>query len=659
MSTSESSGTDDSVEAHVSSLARGRRSKVWEHFEQNLVDVDGELKAVCRYCQLKLGTKSGTSSLRSHIAEYCPSIEDPVRQRFILSKNKQPPGDLFVFDNEICYDRMLKFCIHAEIPFLKFEDPYLQPWIDSLQPVFKVPKRQTLRKKCFNKYEDMKKDLRNELQNLDSRVCLTSDMWTSTQNLGYMAITAHFINSDFKLKKKIISFREVKYPHTGNAIEEAIVSSLIDWGTRDKIFTLTLDNASNNTSACDELISNYKQDLLFEGEHLQVRCCAHILNLLVQDGMKIIHASINKIRELLKCIDSSPSRIQAFNEIANMMGLAPKSGISLDIPNRWNSTYDMLTEALTYRSVLSSYANQFLENCPTEEEWDRADGICKFLKAFEELTRVVSADRKPTAHKFLHVLLCIRKALKNPGWQTSEVLKELAAAMCVKFDKYWEPNEHCTEPNPKKKRKKDIEINLALIIATVLDPRRKGDYLDFYYEKVSTRDDQIDTRVQHVLEWMRKYFAEYEQLVNRIGSTQTSHPSQSSSTVAGSPIVGRKELDEEFEQYKSRRKGRAAKSELDTYLDEESEKDTGDFDVLAWWKGRAQKFPVLSAMARDFLAIPLSTVSSESAFSCGGRLLGDTRSSLAPEMLEALVCAKDWLFIAKDGDEARVNHEAP
>ncbi|KAF0926754.1 hypothetical protein E2562_027370 [Oryza meyeriana var. granulata] len=45
-------------------------------------------------------------------------------------------------------------------------------------------------------------------------------------------------------------------------------------------------------------------------------------------------------------------------------------------------------------------------------------------------------------------------------------------------------------------------------------------------------------------------------------------------------------------------------------------------------------------MARDFLAIPLSTVPSESAFSCGGRILGDTRSSLTPEMLEALVAVR-------------------
>uniref|UniRef100_A0A8I7BA77 HAT C-terminal dimerisation domain-containing protein n=1 Tax=Hordeum vulgare subsp. vulgare TaxID=112509 RepID=A0A8I7BA77_HORVV len=55
-------------------------------------------------------------------------------------------------------------------------------------------------------------------------------------------------------------------------------------------------------------------------------------------------------------------------------------------------------------------------------------------------------------------------------------------------------------------------------------------------------------------------------------------------------------------------------------------------------------------MARDFLAIALSTVASEVAFSCGKRILGNSRSSLTPHMLEALVCAKDWLFIPKEGE---------
>jgi hypothetical protein len=85
----------------------------------------------------------------------------------------------------------------------------------------------------------MKMDLLIELGSLHSRVCLTSDFWTSVQNLGYMFVTAHYIKADFKLKKKIISFKKVKYRHTGITIEEALVSCLTEWGIREMVFTLT------------------------------------------------------------------------------------------------------------------------------------------------------------------------------------------------------------------------------------------------------------------------------------------------------------------------------------------------------------------------------------------------------------------------------------
>jgi len=176
------------------------------------------------------------------------------------------------------------------------------------------------------------------------------------------------------------------------------------------------------------------------GEHLHVRCCAHILNLLVQDGMKIIHSTIQKIRELLKHIDSSLSRLQVFNTIANGKGLASKSGIYLDISIRWNSTYKMIREALLYKAALNTYATKFImEVGPSEEEWIKAEAISEFLKAFEELALAVSAHRKPTAHKFLPLVLYILYALKeDAALKTTNLLQELAAAMCSKFEKYWD-----------------------------------------------------------------------------------------------------------------------------------------------------------------------------------------------------------------------------
>ncbi|KAK3199726.1 hypothetical protein Dsin_023141 [Dipteronia sinensis] len=63
-------------------------------------------------------------------------------------------------------------------------------------------------------------------------------------------------------------------------------------------------------------------------------------------------------------------------------------------------------------------------------------------------------------------------------------------------------------------------------------------------------------------------------------------------------------------------------------------------------KGR---YPILSKIARDVLAIPVSTVASESAFSTGGRTLSSHRSRLHPHTVEALMCTQNWIWAQRRG----------
>ncbi|XP_037419213.1 zinc finger BED domain-containing protein RICESLEEPER 2-like [Triticum dicoccoides] len=86
-----------------------------------------------------------------------------------------------------------------------------------------------------------------------------------------------------------------------------------------------------------------------------------------------------------------------------------------------------------------------------------------------------------------------------------------------------------------------------------------------------------------------------------------------------------------------------SKSELEKYLTEDNEANNSKFNILEWWKVNSSRFPVLSRLARDVLAFPISTVASESAFSTGGRILDEFRSSLTPFMVQGLICTQDWL----------------
>lgn len=89
------------------------------------------------------------------------------------------------------------------------------------------------------------------------------------------------------------------------------------------------------------------------------------------------------------------------------------------------------------------------------------------------------------------------------------------------------------------------------------------------------------------------------------------------------------------------------KTELDRYLLEPGEDLADDeFDVLGWWKSSSSKYPVLSEIAPDVLAIPISTLGSESAFNIEGRFLDPFHNALsmnAPKAVEALICTRSWL----------------
>jgi hypothetical protein len=77
---------------------------------------------------------------------------------------------------------------------------------------------------------------------------------------------------------------------------------------------------------------------------MHVRCCAHIVNLIVCAGLKDIDDSIVKIRNAVRFVRSSPSRL-VFNQYAERLKIGSKKSVCLDVATRWNSTYMMMLYA--------------------------------------------------------------------------------------------------------------------------------------------------------------------------------------------------------------------------------------------------------------------------------------------------------------------------
>ena len=91
---------------------------------------------------------------------------------------------------------------------------------------------------------------------------------------------------------QIIGFFNVKGRHTGAKLSESFTEVMVKWYIENRLFALTLDNASSNEVAVNDIISYLKENanssLVCDGMVFHVRCACHILNLVARDGLKVI-----------------------------------------------------------------------------------------------------------------------------------------------------------------------------------------------------------------------------------------------------------------------------------------------------------------------------------------------------------------------------------
>ena len=77
-------------------------------------------------------------------------------------------------------------------------------------------------------------------------------------------------------------------------------------------------------------------------------------------------------------------------------------------------------------------------------------------------------------------------------------------------------------------------------------------------------------------------------------------------------------------------------AEIDWYLALPCE----NVEALLWWRAHSAEFPVLSLMARDYLAIQSTSVACEQAFSVAGNTITKTQNQLHSETARASLCTK-------------------
>lgn len=120
---------------------------------------------------------------------------------------------------------------------------------------------------------------------------------------------------------------------------------------------MTLVNATvDNTyvNYMNQRVNAWKGSVL-DGEFMHIKCGAHIINLIVNEGLESMHDSIAAIRNYVGYIRSSPTRLLKFKRCVEREKIDYMRWLVLDVSTRWNSTYMMLDVALKFEKAFVRY----------------------------------------------------------------------------------------------------------------------------------------------------------------------------------------------------------------------------------------------------------------------------------------------------------------
>ncbi|KAK1589032.1 hypothetical protein Q3G72_029823 [Acer saccharum] len=574
---------------------RKSTSKVWSLFVKLPRGKDGKLHCKCKMCGKTYRCEScyGTGNMRRHM-DNCPKIAHYDLEQMFLSKSTG--GSMSAVnrkDPQVFRDMVSCAIVCNDLPFQFVEWTWIRRIIEYLSSDVTLVSRNTAKADVMKMFLREKSKIKTMLEHAPGRICLTCDLWTSINTDGFLCLTAHFIDRNWVLQKRVLNFCVMYPPHDGVSLSQKINTWLHEWGIGNKIFSITLDNASSNKAFVDILKTqmNLHKALVCDGEFLHIRCCAHILNLIVQDGLKEIDEVVLKIRESIRYIKGSQVRKQKFVESVNHVGLDSKMGMRQDVPTRWNSTFLMLQSALYYRRVWCALEmlDSNYKHCPSPTEWEKVEKIATFLQHFYDVTCSFSGSKYPTSNLYFPNVLSTYLLLKKNLESSDVFMKNMATKMYSKYDKYWG------------------DFSVILAIALVLDPRYKMTFVEFAYKKVyGSESVELDNVRNKLFSLFNEYMMHSTRSTRRVTSNSLpsgsgSHESENITTSSMNATISSLDLLEEYESFERYEDTSLLnkKTQLELYLDEPKVEKTMKLDILNFWRGNEVRFPELSMMARD------------------------------------------------------------
>ena len=153
-------------------------------------------------------------------------------------------------------DGIARFFISANIPIRLVENEGFISLVRLLNPNdTSLPvKRSAFTKHISTMFIEDRAKIMDQLKVANSKISLTSDVWTSPNYQAFMSVTAHFIDTDWNLRDIMLDLIYLgDDKHSGSILASKLLERLQTFGIAEKILALTCDDASNMLKLGEEL----------------------------------------------------------------------------------------------------------------------------------------------------------------------------------------------------------------------------------------------------------------------------------------------------------------------------------------------------------------------------------------------------------------------
>lgn len=466
-------------------------------------------------------------------------------------------------------------------------------FMNVVEPNYKPCSAGTLSKRLDLFFKEIKGKVKCNLEEAMSVSC-TTDCWTSRSLESYITITAHIIDTQWKLKTFTLTTHEFEERHTAGNIAEHLGNSFVYWGIENKINAVVTDNALNIVNAVSHLNVMEKCGLT---------CSAHTLQLAVNIALNSedIKSITGKASKIVGHFKHSVIAMKSLEKTQEQLG-KPNLTLLQSCKTRWNSCFFMLerllvnrislTNVLADRSVTTARIAQNIEL--SGSQWICIETLVQLLKPLQALTTIFCSESdspvsmvRPLVNK---ILSCYYQAHVDDDDIATQFKATITYELTTRFHLSWNDNV------------------LARQIASFLDPR----YKDLEYEALECRET-IRSKVKELVE--------AEIVSTKDNAEQEKENVQKTNALA-------------FIYQEGNRSIKDAPTQFAGYLSEPQLRF--DLNPFEWWKAREEKYPVVAAIAKKYLSIPATSASSERCFSTAGNIVTSKRNCLNPENVNML-----------------------